>query len=159
MRLTKSTAISLLALSLLPLLRAADPAPEAAPGTPPPAKRKHTETELGDRMEEMGSAFKKLRRQVTDATQNASSLELVAKLRASAEKASKLKPEKTADVPEADRAKFVEDFQNEMKALLKQLDGLEAAFKANDNAQADKILKDIGAQQRKDHKTFQKPHD
>lgn len=167
MRLTyRSTlASAVLCLALGSLVRADDapaapaPAPSTsgAPAAGGPGHRKHPATELEDRMDEMGAAFKKLRRQITDATQNASSLELVAKLSAGAEKAAKLTPAKASDLPEAERPKFIADYQSEMKVLQEQLAKLSAALKANNNADAEKVLKDIGAMQRKDHKTFQRP--
>lgn len=108
-------------------------------------------------MDEIGAAFKKLRRQIADATQNASSIALIAKMTAAAEKATKLTPAKTADLPETERAKFISDYQSEMKVLVEQLGKVTAALQANDNAGAEKLLKEIGAMQRKDHKVFQRP--
>lgn len=151
-------------LAATPLLRSAD-APstsEAAPG-PAPAqtspKKNHPSTELEDRMDEMGNAFKKLRRQVSDPTKNASSLELVAKLRAGSEKAIKLTPAKAADLPEADRPKFIADFREGIKHLQGSIGKLEDALKANQNEEAAKILKELGAEQKEGHKKFMRPQD
>lgn len=108
-------------------------------------------------MSEMGKAFKKLRGTINDASQNAASLELVAKIRKGAEASLTLKPAKTADVSEADRAAFLADYEKDMKALITKLDELTAALKANDNEKAAKIFKDIGAAQREAHKEFRRP--
>lgn len=165
--ITRSTLLVVSSLLVtLPALRAADAPPNGAPESTAPAapggekgapRKKRPNTELEDRMDEMGAAFKKLRRQIADATKNAESLELVGQLKTAAEKAAKLKPAKTADVPENEQAKFLADYQAEMKSLVDQLGQLEAALKANANAQAEKLLKDLGAMQRKDHKLFQRP--
>ena len=148
--------------AVTPLLRAADPATAdaPAPGTAPaeaPKKKSHRATELEDRMGEMSSAYKKLRRQITDVSKNASSLEFVAKIRAGTEKAIQLTPAKAADLPSADRAKFIADFQDGIKHLQATLGKLEDALKANDNTGAAKILKEIGGEQKEGHNHFMRP--
>lgn len=146
--------------SAAPIIRAEDPAPSdaPAPGTAPaqkaPRKKNHPSTELEDRMDEMGGAYKKLRKQINDPAQNAASLALVAKIQAGTEKAIKLTPAKAADLPEADRAKFIADYQAGIKHLQGTLGKLEQALKANDNAEAAKILKEAGAEQKEGHKQF-----
>ena len=84
-----------------------------------PPKQPQEETELEDKMDVMGTAFRKLKRQVNDVTQNAASLQLVATIHMAAEEAVKLVPAKAADVPVAERAKFVADYQMKMKDLLR----------------------------------------
>jgi len=163
MRCIKSSVLALTVLfSITPLLTAEEstpsPSPTPAPAAPAAEKEgKHEKTELEDRMSEMSSSYKRLRRQIADPEKNASSLELVGKLRATAEKAAKLTPARTADLPEAERAKFVADYQNEMRHLVSELTRVEESLKANDNEAAGARLRDIGALQRKDHKTFQRP--
>jgi cytochrome c556 len=137
-------------LSLLvagPLAGAADPAP-AAP------KPKKPETELSKNMEKMSGAFRKLRRQVGDATKNADSLELVAVLREGAEAAGKLVPEKAAQIPAADRGKWVDSFHAKMSELQGNIVKLEAALKANQNEEAARIVQTLGLQQKEGHKEY-----
>ena len=105
----------------------------------------------------MGKAFRTLRRQVSDSTKNASSLELVATIRSAADAASKLTPAKAEDLPEADRPQFIADFQSGMKDLAAGLDKLEADLKANDNTAAAADYKDIGSIEGKNHKKFRRP--
>src|ERR1035437_1494969 len=93
-------------------------------------------TELEDKMDVMGTAFRKLKRQMNDATQNAASLQLVATIRLVAEEAVKLVPAKAADVPAAERAKFVADYQVKMKDLLTTLEKLEVVLRADKNDEA-----------------------
>ncbi len=134
----------------------ANSSPPAAQPTIAPAHDRDA-TELGEHMDNMGDAFKKLRKQVADPAQNASSLQLVDTMRKESLISAKLTPAKTQDLPEAERAKFVADYQEHMKKLLGMLDQLKAALKANDNATAEKLVKDLGAFQRESHHQFRKP--
>ena len=62
----------------------APPAPppgDAATHGPGGEHEHHKETELDKRMDVIGKAFKKLRKQIGDASQNASSIELIASAR------------------------------------------------------------------------------
>jgi hypothetical protein len=142
-------------LAGLPALRAQDAAPKPAPAAPAAAKE-DDDTELGDKMDKVNGAYKKLRKLLPDATQNEASLAQVAIIHASAEDALKLTPAKAADLPEADRAKFVSDFQAEMKKFIGKVDDLAAALKANDNATAQKIFADMGQEEKDAHKQFRK---
>ena len=153
LRILVSTLLLVL-LSSTPALLAQD-APPAAPAAAAPAKAPKTELEKS--MGAMGKAFRTLRRQVSDSTKNASSLELVATIRSAADAASKLTPAKAEDLPEADRPQFVADFQSGMKDLAAGLDKLEADLKANDNTAAAADYKDIGSIEGKNHKKFRRP--
>ncbi|HEU5078905.1 MAG TPA: cytochrome b562 [Opitutaceae bacterium] len=134
--------------------------PNKAPVKGPEAAAKDRDaTELGDKMDEVGDAFKKLRKQISDASKNASSLELIAVMRKNAEASLNLQPAKTEDVPEADRAKFIADYKKGIHELITKLDALSASLKANDNAAAEKQLKELGSFQRESHKHFRRPKD
>jgi soluble cytochrome b562 len=114
------------------------------------------DTELGDKMYTLSSAYKKLGKQINDASKNEDSLKLVATIHSSAEAALKLEPAKKADIPAADQAKFVTDYQAKMKSFIGEVDKLEAALKAGDNAAAAKQLDVLKQAQREGHKEFQK---
>jgi cytochrome c556 len=137
-----------LSLSLSPALRAQDGAP---------MKHDDKHTELGDQMDGLNKAYKALKKQVADATKNADSLALVAKIKASATAALKLKPEYTADKPAAEQAQFVEKFQAEMKKMIELVGKLETALKADKNDDAAKLIADLDAEQKAAHKEFRKP--
>ena len=119
--------------------------------------KKDEDTELGKTMEKMNGAWRKLRKQAGDAASNAASLDLVATVKACAEKALTLQPDKVKDLPAADQAKFVADYQKQMKDFLALVGQLEAAFKANDNAGAQDLIKKMGAAQKEGHKDFKRP--
>jgi soluble cytochrome b562 len=115
------------------------------------------ETELEDKMEVMGTAFRKLKRQVNDVTQNPASVQLVAAMRAAAVEAAKLVPVKAADAPEAERAKFVSDYRVKMKELLTTLEQLEVALRADKNDEAVRLVAELGVMQKVGHKAFKRP--
>src|SRR4051812_15760728 len=149
----KSLIRPFIALSML-LVSSATFAADEAPATAPAAKEKKPETELTKRMDKMNGAFRKLRRQATDATKNADSLEQVAILREFAIASAKLEPAKAAAIPEADRAKWVADYHTKMNELLVTIDKLEAALKAGQNEEAGKIVAELNTEQRAGHKEF-----
>ena len=120
-------------------------------------EHKEPETELGKHMEKLNGAWRKLRKQVTDPASNASSLELVATIKAGMEQAVTLAPARAEDVPAADRAKYIESYRTKMKEFISLVDQLEAALKANDNPAADALVQKMGSTQREDHKEFRRP--
>jgi soluble cytochrome b562 len=117
----------------------------------------HEETELEGKMDALNGAFRKLRRQIGDATKNAESLKLVEEIRRAADEGAKLIPAKAAGLAESERAKFVADYQGKMKAFGAKVTELEAALKADKNEEAAKILAALGAMQKEGHKEFRKP--
>src|SRR5687767_1374127 len=127
-----------------------------AEATPAPAPVQEETTELGAKMSAISKAFKKLRSQVADAAKNEDSLMLVAAIRENTVAASKLIPEKTADVPAAEQARFNADFVARMESLLGEVNKLEAAFKANNNEEAKALLEVLGNAQKEGHKEFRK---
>lgn len=119
-------------------------------------KKDEPETELGAKMDKMSGAFRALRRQAGDASKNADSLAKVATIKQNAQAALKLEPAKKADVPAAQQAKFVADYQAKMKDFIALTEKLEAAFKANNNEEAQKLIGAMGDAQKAGHKEFQK---
>jgi cytochrome c556 len=107
------------------------------------------ETELGNHMDKMGGAFRKLKKQVADAAQNESSLKLVATIKEEAAASAKEKPAWHPD----DAPKF----QAKMKEFSDKVAALETALKAGKNDVAAKIVDELGAAQKEGHKEFKKP--
>ena len=150
------TALLLLAAIVSPG-RAEDPAPPPAGPPAAGAEAKKPETELDGKMEKMNGAFRKLRRQAADPTKNAESIALVATLKENATAAAKLVPAKADTIPEADRAKFLEGYRSKMADMLAAIDKLAAAFQANQNDDAVKIIQDMGAMQKEGHHEYRLP--
>jgi len=143
-----------------PLLRAQDaaaPAPSPAAQTPVKAAKNEPKTKLETKMDKMGGAYRKLRKQVADPSQNESSLKLLATMQDAARSALDLTPAKAADIPEGQRAKFVSDYQAGIKDLQAEFGKLEAALRAGKNDDAVALVKEIGALERKEHKAFRRP--
>lgn len=109
------------------------------------------ETELGGHMDKMGGAFRKLKRQLPDATKNDDSLKLVATIKAEAAESAKLTP--------AWKPEQKEKYQAKMKDFNAMVGKLEAALKAGKNDEAVKIAEELGAAQKEGHKEFKKPDD
>lgn len=114
------------------------------------------ETPLGERMEKMGGAFRALRRQITDASKNADSLAKVATIRKNAEESLKFDPALAKDQPADKQKKFIADYQAEMKKFIELCGKLEAALKANNNAEAEKLCAAMGDAQKAGHKQYKK---
>lgn len=117
------------------------------------------ETELATKMDKMGSAFRALRRQAGDASKNADSLAKIATIKEAAVASAKLEPVKKNDLPAAQQKKFVADYQAKMKEFVALVEKVEAAFKANNNAEAEKLIGQLADAQKAGHKEFQKKKD
>lgn len=128
----------------VPAVRAADMADD------------HDHTELGDHMDKMGRAYRTLGREVADPAKNEDALRQVEIIKTNAEAALKLQPAKTADIAADQRAKFVADYQQEIKSLVEELGKLETALKAGHNDEAAAIVKSLKKLQDDGHKQFQK---
>ena len=107
------------------------------------------ETELGGHMDKMGGAFRKLKRQLPDASKNEDSLKLVATIKAESAESAKLTP--------VWKPEQKEKFQAKMKDFNAMVGKLEAALKAGKNDEAVKIAEELGAAQKEGHKEFKKP--
>jgi hypothetical protein len=143
MKLRLLTLSLISALVALPIVQAQD-------------AKKEPETELGAQMDKMNGAWRALGRQITDAAKNEDSLAKIATIKASLAASLKFEPAKKADLPAAEQAKFVADYQAKMKEFSAIIAKVETALKAGDNAAAAKALDEAKAAQRDDHKAFKK---
>ena len=151
-----------LALPLLsPTLSLAQTAAGTTPAAPnvaqAPAQDDDKQTDLEMRMSRMARALRKLKKQVADPAQNASSLQLVATMQAAAKEALDLTPAKAADLPADQQAKFVDDFKAGIKGMMDEFTKLSDALTAGRNDDAAKIVAEIDALEKKGHKEFRKP--
>lgn len=120
-------------------------------------KQDRPDTDIEKDMHKIGRAYRQLRKQVNDPAQNASSLELVATIKASAQEAQQYTPLKAADLPEPDRAAFEASFQQKMGTFIDTVGQLEVALKAGNNSEAARLVELLGQLQKTDHKEFRKP--
>lgn len=118
------------------------------------AQQDEPKTPLGKKMAAMNTALKAVGRQIDDPSKNASTLEQLTAIETNAKAAMSMEPEKKEKIPAAEQAKFVSDYQAEMKKMLGVVDKLKAAVKAGNNAEAAKLYDDLKAAQREGHKEF-----
>lgn len=116
--------------------------------------RADKETELGGKMKIIGKSVKQLRNQIADPAQQQSSISLVEDALKAAQDAKKLAPAKAANVPEADRAKFITDYQAQMDVLIKDLTAIEDALKAGKYDDAQKAYAGLGDVKKDGHGKF-----
>jgi soluble cytochrome b562 len=115
-----------------------------------------TTTPLEDTMDEINAAYRKLNRQISDATKNADSLKQVAAMQKHANDAMKMEPVKKKELPAAEQAKFIADYQAKMKSFVGNIGKVETALKAGKNDEAAVALKALKQDQDEGHKTFKK---
>ena len=120
------------------------------------SKSKEEHTELGERMEKMGGAWRAIKRQIADASKNEDTLKRLAVVKENMEASLKFDPEITKEKPAADRAKFVSDYQARMKEQIAKVDEIIAAVKAGKNADAEKLVATVDQDQKDSHKQFKK---
>ncbi len=120
-------------------------------------KKDRPDTDIEKAMHQIGKAYRQLRKQVADPAQNASSLELAETIKAGATEARKHTPLKAQDLPEADRAAFVEKFREKMGEFITAVDRLEDALRAGENEEAAKLARQLDDLQKTDHKDFRRP--
>jgi len=153
--------LALLAIPLFcPLRSAADaPAAPASPAAPAvaPTQQEEKKTDLELRMDRIGKAMRKLRKQVADPARNASSLELIATMQDAAKEALQFNPAKAEDLPADQRPKFDEDFRAGIHQLLDKLSALRDTVAAGRNDDAAKMVPQILDFEKKEHKEFRRP--
>ncbi len=114
------------------------------------------ESEMGESMDKISGAFRRVRRLVTNAENNAQTLELLATIRTEAAAATKHTPLLAAEIPEAARPKFVEDFKKRMTEFIAMVEKTEAAVKAGDNVTAAALVSELAGMQKAGHADFRK---
>jgi hypothetical protein len=130
-------------------------AQESSPKVPEAAKAKEDQTPLGERMEKISSAWRAIKRQITDASKNEDTLAKLATVKENMTEALKFEPA-LAKEKGADKAKFVADYQAGMKDEIAKIDQLIAAVKAGKNEEAAKIVGVVDQDQKDAHKQFKK---
>lgn len=118
------------------------------------AAQENIQTELGLHMEDLNTPWRRLRRQVNKPEKNASSLALVAEMRAAAVAASSLIPARTAGLPESQREGFLVEYEAGMKKLVELIDAIAVALKSGDNETATAIVGEINDFRRDAHERF-----
>ena len=105
-------------------------------------------------MEAMSKGLKELGKQVADPSKRDSSLEIIGVAVQHAEKSKTLVPTKAKEVPEAQREKFVSDFQTKIDQLIAELHKVEAAIRDGKNDEARSLLTQLRTIKREGHEKF-----
>ncbi len=105
-------------------------------------------------MEKMNTAFRKIRRQGADASKNAATLMLIAELKSHTIASIELVPALAAPMVGKEKEKFIAGYREEMHELQREIEKLEAAVRADKNADVAAILESIVALQKKGHKVY-----
>lgn len=119
------------------------------------AEEEHTP--LGERMEQIGSAWRTVKRSVSDSSKNAQTLEQVKKMQAAAKGSMDFKPDMLKDIPDAEKEKFLADYNKQMKSFAARLDKLARMLEAGDNAAASVLVKQIDEHRSESHEAFKRP--
>jgi soluble cytochrome b562 len=139
---------------LRPVAAMAAAAQEKEGGEKGEKKVKDLDTELAKQMEVIDESMKKLRRTLRKAESNKESLELIEKVEHAAAKSKDLVPALAAKKPEADRAKFVENYKKDMDTFIKSVGEMKAAVQAGQNDKAQEVYKTLKTQEDKGHDKY-----
>ena len=105
-------------------------------------------------MTEMEQIFRELRVQLSDPKQNASSLELVGRLRQNSVGAREALPPMIAKLPPAQQPAKLAAYKQQMSRLISQEDELQKALRAGQNPKAVEIFKAIEITRQEGHDQF-----
>ncbi|HZK83041.1 MAG TPA: cytochrome b562 [Humisphaera sp.] len=122
-----------------------------------PAKadeEKKQKTELHKKMETIDDGMKKLKRTLRKADQNATSLKIVGNIIEMATACRDMTPSKAAKLPEADRKKFIADYQKSMTQLIETMGEMKKAVEGGDNKKAVELHKALKDQEEDAHDKF-----
>jgi soluble cytochrome b562 len=115
-----------------------------------------TETPLEKQMDKANKSLKAIERAAKAGTVGKDLAAKADEAKAAFQEAAKLEPAKAADVPAADKAKFVADYKASMEATIKTVDELKTAI---DGGKVDEVLKvyaKLTGQKKEGHKAFKK---
>ena len=118
------------------------------------ARADEKSTPLGDKMKIIAKSVKQLKKQIADPTKQQSSIDLVEAAQKAAEDGKQLVPAKAATVPEADRPKFIADYQMQIDALIKDFATIDTALHDGKYDDAQKAFDTLGDVKRDGHKKF-----
>ncbi len=126
-------------------------------GAPIQLSAEEEHTPLGEAMEDIGGAWRRVKRQASDSSKNEATLALVAKMQAAVKQGMQYKPALLEDIPAAEKKDFLIGYGRGMKAFSNKLDQLAAALTAGDNQAAAAIVAEIDELRKKGHTKYKKP--
>ncbi len=142
--------------SLAAILLATALMPTAGPSATPP---QDDEPVVVQSMKQIGRDLRQLRRQVRDAANKDSALELISKIKTNLQIAQKEQPLKTPDLPESERDEFLKSYRSMMDDVIATVGKLDAAVRSGDTEQAQTLVRKLYDYRKEGHKHFQKSPD
>ncbi len=112
------------------------------------------DTPLAKEMSAMNKSYRTLKKQIGDASKKDDNIALLEGMKKGLDKAATLEPIKTKDVKPADKAAYLAKYKDELVALGKTYDEIEAAVKADKPDEAKKLFDKVSDQKEKGHKDF-----
>ena len=115
-------------------------------------------TPLGKEMSAMNKAWRQVKKQAGDASQNTETVKLLDQVIESCKASVDMKPVLSEEISEDKRPAFIEAYKKEMEELTQQYESLRSLFEAGENEKAQGMIKKIDDLKKKGHKEF-KPKD
>jgi soluble cytochrome b562 len=114
------------------------------------------QTALGAKMEKIGGAWRKVKAQINDKSQNADTLAKLAIVKENLVAGAKEEPDLAKSKSGAEKEKFVADFRAKMKEETEKVDKIIVLVKAGNNEEAAKLVGTVDQDQKDAHKSFKK---
>ena len=105
-------------------------------------------------MKQTGKDYKALGMQISNSSQNASSIALTSDISAQLKKAHELVPDTVDELSGAQRDTALTEYQNDINDVMTLVDQITAALQAGDNSTAAAILSKVSEQKKSDHDKF-----
>lgn len=144
--MSRSVIIALALIVCLPAARAAQ------------HEEEKEKTPLGQEMSAMNKAWRQIKKQAGDASQNTETVKLLDQVIESCKASVDMIPVLSEEVSEDKRPAFIEAYKKEMVELNEQYESLRNLFEAGENEKAQGMIKKIDDLKKKGHKEF-KPKD
>ena len=116
--------------------------------------RAEDDTPLAKNMSATNKLLRTLKRQIADPAKKDENVGILEKIKTNVTEAAKLQPKKTKDVPEAEKAAYLEKYKKQMDELLKTFTDIETAVKAGKLEDAKALFDKLSEQKEKGHKDF-----
>ena len=115
-------------------------------------------TPLAKEMSAMNKAWRQIKKQAGDASQNAETVKLLDQVIENCEAAVDMIPVRSEEVSEDKRTAYIEAYKKEIKELTQQYESLRSLFEAGENEEAQGMIKKTDDLKKEGHKEF-KPKD
>jgi len=120
----------------------------------PLLKAEEGNSSLEHQMKILAKGTRQLSQQVTDPSQQQSSVDLIEKLKKASQDSKSFDPRMVETIPVADKAKFLTDYRAQMDKLSEAFTKIEDAVKSGHYAEAKSLLTSVNGIKREGHDKF-----